>query len=219
MDIKKAMEERHSVRQYLKKEIPVEIIRSLQDKIDECNKEGGLHIQLVTGEEEAFQGFMAHYGKFDGVENYIALIGKKSGTLQEKAGYYGEQIVLLAQQLGLNTCWVASSFRKKKCRISIEAGEKMVCVISLGYGKTQGVPHKGKNMEDLYEAEGEVPTWFMEGVEAASLAPTAINQQKFMFSLCGDTAEVRKTGGFYSDVDLGIVKYHFEAASGRKIWK
>jgi hypothetical protein len=50
--------------------------------------------------------------KFTGVQNYIALIGKKSSSLEEQAGYYGEQLVLTAQQLGLNTCWVAMTVSK-----------------------------------------------------------------------------------------------------------
>jgi hypothetical protein len=47
---------------------------------------------------------MAHYGKFIGVKNYIALVGPKSSVQEERLGYYGEQIVLKAQKLGLNTC-------------------------------------------------------------------------------------------------------------------
>ncbi|MEI3552822.1 MAG: nitroreductase family protein [Acutalibacteraceae bacterium] len=43
-----------------------------------CNQESGLHIQLVTNEPKAFDSFMAHYGKFKGVTNYLALIGKKN---------------------------------------------------------------------------------------------------------------------------------------------
>ena len=43
------------------------------------------------------------YTSFSGVKNYIALIGKKSPNLEEACGYYGEKIVLRAQQLGLNT--------------------------------------------------------------------------------------------------------------------
>lgn len=49
------------------------------------------------------------------------------------------------------------------------------------------------------------------------LAPTAMNQQKFKFVLKGDQVEAASTGGFYSKIDLGIVKYHFEAVSGHKV--
>ena len=217
MDIFKAMEARHSVRQFLDKKIPNELVEELNQEINDCNEESGLHIQLITEEKEAFGGMMAHYGKFDQVQNYIALIGPKSKSLNEKIGYYGEKIVLKAQLLGLNTCWVAMTFSKGKSRAIINKGEKLICVLSLGYGKTQGTIHKSKSIGELCDATVDMPDWFKKGMEAALLAPTAMNQQKFFILLNQEKAIARKTGGFYSDVDLGIVKYHFDVASGRKL--
>ena len=204
MDINEAIRNRHSVRSYLDKPIPNDTINEIKSEISECNKESGLHIQLVSEEPEAFSGFMAHYGKFSGVKNYIALIGKKSPDLDEKLGYYGERIAIKAQQLGLNTCWVAMTFSKRKSKCVVDKGEKLVCVLSLGYGQTQGTAHKSKS--------------FKKGIECAMLAPTAMNQQKFLFSLNGNKLSAKSTGGFYSKVDLGIVMYHFEVGSGRKIF-
>lgn len=149
MEIYEAIKNRHSVRSYLDKSIPDDIISQISDEITECNRESGLHIQLVTDEPEAFGGFMAHYGKFSGVRNYIALIGRKTADLDEKIGYYGERIAVKAQQLGLNTCWVAMTFSRKKSRCIVDKGEKLVCVLSLGYGETQGIDHKSKPMEQL----------------------------------------------------------------------
>ena len=94
---------------------------------------------------------MAHYGKFSGVQNYIALIGKKNADLEEKLGYYGERLALFAQTLGLNTCWVALTFGKGavKNRCTIAPGEKLVCVLALGKGTTQGIAHKSKPLEEI----------------------------------------------------------------------
>ena len=218
MTMLEAMQARHSVRSYQNIPLKPEDIQTLQREIDACNKESGLHIQLVTNEPKAFDSFMAHYGKFSGVQNYIALIGKKGDGLEEKLGYYGERLVLLAQTLGLNTCWVAMTFRKgaAKSRCTIALGEKLVCVLSLGYGATQGVAHKSKPMESLCQVEGTMPDWFRRGMEAAMLAPTAMNQQKFMISLSGSTVTAKSLGGVYSKTDLGIVKYHFEAGAGKE---
>lgn len=142
-DIITAMENRHAVRAYdPEKKIPKEITDMLREKIDLLNAESKLHIQLVTDEPKAFDSFMAHYGKFSGVTDYIALIGRKSDKLNEICGYYGEQLVLLAAQLGLDSCWVAMSYAKVKNAYTIAKGEKLCCVISLGYGKTHGTPHK-----------------------------------------------------------------------------
>lgn len=214
MDSMQAIENRHSVRRYLEKHIEPEILSKLYEEVALCNRESGLNIQLITNEPSAFSSFLAHYGKFSHVTNYFAMIGKKGPKLDETIGYYGEQLVLKAQQLGLNTCWVALTYSKKKSHYELKEGEKLVCVIALGYGKTQGVPHKSKPLEKLYEENGEMPTWFLNGVKAAQLAPTATNQQKFLFKLIDNKVSVEATGGVYSEIDLGIVKKHFEIGAG-----
>jgi hypothetical protein len=219
MTIQEAIKARHSVRSYTDRKIPAETISLLKAEIDACNRESGLHIQLVTNEPKAFDGMMAHYGKFTGVQNYIALIGKKTEQLEERVGYYGERLALSAQTLGLNSCWVAMTFSKgtvkKSC--TIDDGEKLSCVLALGYGTTEGVSHKSKPMETLCKTDGSMPDWFKAGMEAAMLAPTAVNQQKFLITLTGDHAEAKSLGGFYSMIDLGIVEYHFEIGSGKGI--
>ena len=218
MQISEAMQRRHSVRQYKNQPLTAEIISAMDTEIALCNQESGLHIQLVTNEPKAFDGFMAHYGKFSGVTSYIALIGKKDAALDEKCGYYGERLVLKAQQLGLNTCWVAMTYSKIKTAFSIGPGEKLCVVIALGYGETQGVPHKSKPISDVAKADGPMPDWFQKGVEAALLAPTAMNQQKFLFTLDGNRVTAKAGMGFYAKVDLGIVKYHFEIGAGKDLF-
>lgn len=214
MEIMEAMKQRHSVRQYTDQRIEKEAAEKLQREIDACNKESGLHIQLVTDEPKAFDGFMAHYGKFSGVKNYIALIGKKGPKLEETCGYYGERLVLLAQRLGMNSCWAAMTYSKIKGAYEVKAGEKLCCVISIGYGVNQGVSHKVKKVEELCQVNGQMPQWFRAGVEAAQLAPTAMNQQKFYFVLEEDQVAAKTKAGFYTKVDLGIAKYHFEIGAG-----
>mgnify|MGYP002673250912 FL=1 len=148
------------------------------------------------------------------MRNYIAFVGQKDDTLDERTGYYGERLVLLAQQLGLNTCWVAATYRKKKCPAVVNPGEKLVCVIALGYGLWRGKPHVGRPATELSNLTAASPDWFRRGMEAVLLAPTARNQQRFFFQQSGDAVSVRSTGGSYSKIDLGIVKYHFELGAG-----
>ncbi|MDO5388956.1 MAG: nitroreductase family protein [Clostridia bacterium] len=219
MNLTEAIEKRHSVRQYLNKPLENDVIAEINNEIDRCNAESGLHIQLVTNEPKAFDSFMAHYGKFSGVTNYIAMIGKKSPNLSEKCGYYGERLVLKAQQMGLNTCWVAMTYSKVKNAFVIDKGEKLCVIIAVGYGKTQGVPHKSKSIDEVIKAEGQIPQWFKKGVEAALLAPTAVNQQKFTFELKGSSVSVKAGLGFYTNTDMGIVKYHFEIGAGKENFK
>ena len=151
MTIEEAIKQRHSVRKYIHKPLSTEVVRALEEKILECDKEGGLHIQLVTQETKAFSGIMS-YGKFHGVENYFVMAGQKADDLDERIGYYGEQLVLLAQALGLNTCWAGLSYRKVNEAYKIEKGEKLTCMIALGYGESQGVSHKIKTMEQVSNA-------------------------------------------------------------------
>ena len=220
MTLLEAITARHSVRKYLDKEIPADIIAALQDKIAECNNVGNLSIQLVQNETKAFTGMLS-YGSFSGVKNYLVMVGKKAKDLDERVGYYGEQLVLLAQTLGLNTCWVGLSYRKVPEAYNVGKDEKLACMIALGYGETQGVSHKIKTIEQVSNASDLTPAWFKRGVEAALLAPTAVNQQKFSFEYVGVKDNwhiVKARKGFsiigYTGIDLGIVKCHFMIAVG-----
>lgn len=215
MDMLEIMKARHSVRQYEEKRIEGERKETLISLVKECNKESGLNIQIIFDEPKCFESMMAHYGKFSGVKNYIALVGKKGADLDEKAGYYGEKLVLKAQELGLNTCWVALTHGKSAAEV--KKGEKLACIIALGYGVTQGVSHKNKPLEQLCNCAKAMPDWFSKGMKAVMLAPTAMNQQKFYFTLENGGVSAKAGKGFYTKMDMGIVKYHFEAVSGRKV--
>lgn len=215
MEIIELMKERHSIRQYTDKKIEKEKREVLNTLIAQINQKAGLHIQIIYDEPKCFNSMMAHYGKFDGVNNYIALVREKSKP-DETLGYYGEQIVLKAQELGLNTCWVAMTHGKSKAQI--DKGEKQVCLISLGYGKTAGAAHKSKKLSEVCNYKKDMPEWFLSGMEAALLAPTAMNRQKFYFELLPDNSIKITCGkGLYTKLDLGIVKYHFEVVSGKRI--
>lgn len=217
-EIMEAIEARHSVRTY--KDIAIEqgIRNQLNAFVDECNRESGLNITIQYDDPEGFDSRLAHYGSFSNVGNYIVLKGKKIADFDFACGYYGEKIVLYAQHLGLNTCWTALTFNKKKVKTLVPKDEAFCMVIALGYGETQGNPHKGKSAQDVTDVNGGMPEWFAAGVEAALLAPTAVNQQKFVFSLDGEDVSVKIKGiGTQTKVDLGIVSYHFEAATGKKV--
>lgn len=218
MEIKEAILKRHSVRQYKNEPLSPEHVERIKELICACNEESGLHMQLILDDPECFDTFLAHYGKFENANNYIAIVApKKMPDLDERCGYYGQKIVLEAQMIGLNTCWVAGTYGKGKCKADKTAGEKIVCVIAIGYGMNEGTKHKSKPLEKLCAVkEADMPVWFKNGVKAAMLAPTAINQQKFMISLENDEPVIKSGIGPMARIDLGIVKYNFEAASGHK---
>lgn len=220
--MQEAIEARHSVRAYKDLPLSEEIVKLLEDELVKLNNEGQLHIQLICNEPKAFQGTMAKYGKFRNANNYLVMAGKKAEDLDERIGYYGEHLVLLAQTLGLNTCWVGLSYSKVPGTYVLDEGEKIACYIAIGYGETQGVGHKIKTFEQVSNASDITPSWFRKGVEAALLAPTAVNQQKFSFEYVGmnnNRHQVRAKKGIsmigYTQMDLGIAKYHFELGAGK----
>jgi len=220
MDLAEAIKLRHSVRSYTEQKIKGETLVRLNQTIADCNRDSGLNIQLCLNEKRAFSGIMARYGKFKNVCNYVALIGRTNdAALEEKCGYYGEKIVLDAQQSGLNTCWVGLSYSKGKSPAVVLPGQKLLLVISIGYGKTGGTGHNVKPIEKLCQCSDSMPPWFRSGVEAAQLAPTAMNQQKFLFTLEGNKVKASTGAGFYTKVDLGIAKYHFETGAGSAAWE
>ncbi len=221
MTLLEAIQARHSVRHYLNQPLSPEIIETLQAQIATCNAEGNLHIQLVLNEPKGFSGLFA-YGAFSGVENYLVLAGQKADDLDERIGYYGEKLVLLAQQLNLGTCWAGLSYRKVKGTYNLKEGEKIACMMALGYPNDPGRKLKRKSVEEVSNASNTTPAWFRQGVEAALLAPTAIHQQKFSFEYLppqgNNKPRVKANRGFslvgYTRMDLGIAKLHFEIGAG-----
>ena len=224
MTIQEAIEARHSVRAYTGQPLAADVVEVLEEKIRELNEKGHLHMQLIRNETKAFQGKLAKYGKFRGVNDYIVMAGQKADELDERIGFYGEQLVLLAQTLGLNTCWVGLSYSKVPGTYVLEAGEVIEAYISIGYGETQGVSHKIKRVEQVSNANDLTPSWFRQGVEAALLAPTAVNQQKFFFEYIpardGKPVRVLAKRNFsligFTQMDLGIAKCHFEIGAGKE---
>lgn len=232
MTLLEAIAARHSVRQYEAKPIEAEKISQIRLLIDKCNREYGLHIQLVTNEPTAFASGLAKYGKFLNVNNYLVMVAPKGKDYDEKIGYCGEQIVLLMQTLGLSSCWVGLTFKNIQTAYTINEGEELKLVIACGYGATEGVQHPQKktisdvvkdkrvtNNQMVNDQMNKYPDWFIRGVEAALLAPTAVNQQKFEFTLLPDN-KVETQAKFsligYAQIDLGIAKCHFELAAGKE---
>ena len=216
-----AIPARHSVRQFTDKPLEPQVVEALQEAIAAANRESGLSFQLMTDEPNAFNYFVARYGSFRNVRNYIACVGPEGPGLHEAVGYWGQLLVLTAQALGLNSCWVALSFRRRKTPAAVEKGQKIACTIALGYGENPGKSHKVKSAEQVSSPDVQpAPSWFEDGVRAALLAPTAVNQQKFFLALKGERVEAKATGGAYCEMDLGIVKRNFEIASGKdhNIW-
>ena len=86
-----------------------------------------------------------------------------------------------------------------------------------GVWQYPGGASPGKSVEQVSDYQPGMPDWYKKGIEAALLAPTAMNQQKFYFTYNEGKILLKAGKGFYTKMDLGIVKYHFRLASGYKM--
>lgn len=210
MDTLRALELRHSVRSYTDQPLSGDVLATLQKLVKQFNKEGGLHIQLVLDRPKAFRGLLPKIGGFKNTKHYFAMIAKKNKG--EELGYYGQKLVLEAQKLGLNTCWASGTFSKDADAYDIDRGEKLFAVIAVGYGTTEGNPHKSKALDDVVKGKN-LPDWFLAGADAALRAPTALNRQPFTLELAKKDKVVL---GKASGLDRGILKYNFEVGAAAK---
>lgn len=211
---------RHSVRQFTEQTIEGELRAELESAIHECNKSEGVEMHVFYEDPSLFTCRSAKRMKFENAVNYILVYGPVADNLEELGGYYGELIVLKLQQMGLRSCWVCDTFNKKAAQKKITEGQKLVAVIAFGFGQNDGWPHGGKFLDDVMNP-GDVeitPVWFKVGAEAALLAPTANQNQNYKIILSNGEAQLKMTKRTsHVNVDRGILRCHFEMASGHKI--
>ena len=213
--------ERHSVREYDGRSLAQAEFDALGAVVEECARESGLDIQLVGDNPEVFI-VVARFGLVRGCRTHVAFVvddAKASdatrAAVDEAIGYWGQKIVLAAQDMGLNTCWCALCSRKKS-RAVVAPGKRVRLVIAVGHGKTQGFPRKTKSVGALSSVEcAKAPAWFAVAMEAAQLAPTAMNNQNFKITLLcdGKTVRIEAPQSGLNVIDEGIVRCNFEIAA------
>ena len=209
--LKDAMERRHMVRRYLDEPIEADTAAKLAARVGDVNVRYGTAVKLVLDDDAAY-GAVVKALMARGVRNYFIMAGKEAPDVRERLGMAGAELMLYAQALGLNTWWAGGTYRRGA--MTEAAGEPAIGVIAVGYGATQGKPHKSKSPEEVSSYEGEPPSWFSEGVRAALLAPTAMNKQAFFVEGSGDSVRITYKPGMCSGEDLGLVKYHFQLGAG-----
>ena len=225
MNQSEAMAARVSRRSYLLDPIPHSKLRTLEESIHAYNRQSGLSLKLLAEGGSVFYELKRSYGLFTGVKSIILLKGKTADPhLREKSGIFGELVVLEATKLGLSTCWVGGNYSKRDFPIAINADESPICIITVGTSPKEKTPHervaytlanrKSKPLDNLYQADSNPPTWFIDGIKAASLAPSYANAQsvKFHYKAGAVSASVAEENS-YRLIDLGIAKAHFALAA------
>jgi hypothetical protein len=195
----------------------------------------GVRAVLVNhAADTVFKGIVSHYGKIKGAPAFIAFIGNmEDPNVHEKLGYTGEGIVLEATALKLGTCWVGVSFHAELAsRLAlIKKDEKVLALTPVGYTREIwsleekimtgfGRTHKRKPVEKLLKGEREtsLPEWVQAALEAARVAPSAINRQPWRFSIARSSITIsvdnlKDTLNISKRLDCGIAMLHIELAS------
>ena len=184
--------------------------------------------------DEVFKGIVSHYGKIRGAPAFIAFIGNMEDQhIHEKLGYMGEGIVLEATALNLGTCWVGVSFKPEVASFHarIKKNEKILALTPVGYTQEKwsleekimtgfGRTHKRKHAEELIKGKKDTPwpQWVKTALEAARIAPSAVNRQPWRFTVKSDSITVsvnnlKDTLNISKRLDCGIAMLHIEVAS------
>jgi len=190
---------------------------------------------LVTDNPETvFKGAIGPYGKVKNAPAFVAFIGNMENSyVQEQVGYTGEGIILEAEAMNLATCWVAGFFRRKVVESLIKIGknERIMAITPIGYATKQqsleerlmtgfGLSHKRKALSGLVTGldESEWPHWIKISLEAARLAPSAVNRQPWRFHIEHDSITVsvnvvKREYGISKRLCCGIAMLHIETAA------
>jgi len=190
---------------------------------------------LVTeSPDSVFKGAIGPFGKIKGVPAFIAFIGNMgSPNVHEQVGYMGEGIILEAEALNLASCWVAGFFRPNVVAslTRIDKGERVLAVTPIGYAiKRQaleerlmtgfGLTHRRRALSDLVTGllESEWPQWIRAALEAARLAPSAVNRQPWRFhiephSITVSVNTLSREYGLSKRLCCGIAMLHIEVTA------
>lgn len=228
-----AINTRRSRRVYDKsKNISEDVNNRLHEVCSGFRPYSGVRVEYIAGPpDDIFANALGFYGNIKGAQSFFAFIGDMSDpNMQEKIGYTGEAAVLEATSQGLGTCWVALTYNAKAVRSLVKLGqnEKMICVSPVGhtsetrsFGETVysgfGANHQRKPLQSMVSGlpESDWPDWARAAVEAARLAPSAMNRQPWGFHVeeAGITVSVKDRGPEFNvarRLDCGIAMLHIE---------
>ncbi|MDW7673636.1 MAG: nitroreductase family protein [Bacillota bacterium] len=232
-----AIKKRRSRRQFIEKPIESGKINYLVEYCQQLNNwlGGGARAVVVTDNpEQAFKGLMGSYGKIKGAPAYVAFIGDSNDlNYQEKAGYLGEAFILEATNFGLASCWIGGFFKPEVVaeQIEIMPHEEVLAITPIGYVKKEytfeeklmagfATTHKRKDLKELCQglAESQWPKWVQFALEAARLAPSAVNRQPWRFTIEQNAIKVsidnfKNISNISKRLDCGIAMLHLEAGA------
>ena len=217
MTLLEAVSVRRSQRTYLPQPLERAQLDQLGKALAECNRRAGLGVRLVCPAGSVFAG----QGRLESARGCLLFAGPaEDPDLEEKCGYWGEELILTAASMGLGTCWVGGTYDRGACQARLEPGETLVCAAALGIPEGSPAPRALRPAGELALPADCAPAWFGAGIAAVQRAPSAMNRQGYRFQLqAGGTVQARLTGGgAFAMVDLGIAKRHFQLGAHGGTW-
>ncbi len=204
---------RHTVRRYKPTEIDFDNRKFILERVNKLNSSYNLTMRAVFDDDSA----LSLLGKFilsKNARNFIVLAGKDNQ--QEQLGYCAADLMLYIQTLGLNSWFVGGTFNRKK--LEERYHESVFGIVVFGYGLDNGKKHSSKSFNQVSRSDEKVK-WYEKGVVAALKSPTALNKQNFKFILANGVVKLEVKKSPYAKLELGILRYFFELASGKTIEK
>lgn len=234
---------RHSVRAYSPVSLTDEQIKSIQAEITMINThEAGIFFTLVTEDSNPFSSIRCSYGLFRGVKNYItAVVDEYYPDALERLGYYGELLVLKAQETGLASCFVGASFDDAKVDVQLRAGRKLEYLIALGIPAEKEnmiarisasvIHHKKRETEQFYITSDydfvgakKVFPHLQESLDAVACAPSAVNRRPTRLTVKNIDGEHLLVASINAKnrwqwIDFGIAKCNVAYLFSDAIWE
>lgn len=197
MELYDAIFVRKSVRKYDPAGLPpetIEEIRHLVAKTDRMDKAVDLRLHLAEDGRRVAGAMGGIIGNLIKVvaPHYLVIASEASDHYLENAGYAVEQVVLAMTAMGLATCWLGGQVQSRKAlgRVTdIPDAHRLIGLVAFGRPADPGralrkSPDEARRREikDLV-ISGDINEEWVPILEAARLAPSAVNTQPWRFAL------------------------------------
>ncbi len=235
MELYDAISRRRSVRQYTHTPLSEQQHTFVQQSIEQTKQlhqaESVRIHNVLDGEtvQNTMLGLVGAYGKVRS-PHYLIASAKPTGRYLENVGYVLEQVVLALTTAGIGTCWIGAHLSKQPVRDVIQLPAGHVPVLLIAYGipanpetvwRKQVSEFKRKQLDAMLLSP-IVGAW-SNCLEAARLAPSAVNSQPWRFAIENDTIMhvYQAKGGILAGkllhavnrVDMGIALCHIQVAA------
>lgn len=239
IDVKKAVQDRVSIRSYEERSLTKEDKSKLMDFNASLTNPFGVDVkvQYISKDKGAEDVQLGTYGTIRGAKDFLAITVKDQPYAMEAVGYQFENLVLYATDMGLGTVWLAGTFNRKDFKNVIEISDEDLfpCICPVGYpGQKRSFiekitraslgSKKRKEWDKLFFLDDFSKSLTKEGagrytdaLDMLRLAPSATNAQPWAVVKEGDKFHFfcNYKNSINNDVkkikhlDLGIALSHF----------